>query len=100
METIFKVNQFGSSSLADELSVLCAKSNGADVTKKLFIDDLISYVRCQQIRYPAMNRDINIAILTGSHVIIEQDEKPIIEIMEANIYECPTLDHNNMPSAN
>jgi hypothetical protein len=100
METIYKVNQFESSSLTDELALICTLSNGAEPPQKIFLDDLLSYVRCKQVRYPSLYGKIKISILTGSHIIIEDDKTALIEIMEANIFDCPTLDHNNTPSAN
>jgi hypothetical protein len=100
METIFKVNQFMSTSLADEISILCARSNGASIKDKLFMDDFISYIRCNQMRYPSLYGGMDIAILNDSHVIISKGDEPMIEIMEAEIFECPTLNHNNIPSAN
>jgi hypothetical protein len=91
MERIFRVTRFPkSSSLADEIALLCTKSNGRDT--KISISFIEGYVACAIILYPHSNSGIVVSRISDYHLIIDQDSQPLIEILETEIFENPIMD--------
>lgn len=93
MEKIYRVKMFNtSSSLIGNIAILCSKSNGG-VGGKLTIQEIIGYIECEKMLYPATNDDISVVNLTEYHFIVFRGEKPAIEVMEMEVFnEVPTLD--------
>jgi len=91
MEKTYRVTRFPKSSgLADEVALLCTKSNGRDL--KLSIADLEGYVACNMILYPHVNSGVVVSKISDYHLIIDQDSQPLLEVVESEIIENPIMD--------
>jgi hypothetical protein len=93
MEKMYRVKRFETpSGLADAVALLCAKSNGC-VWEKLTIDEIAGYIECERKLYPSINNGVAVTRITDYHCIVDQGVKPLIEIMEVEVFnEVPTLD--------
>jgi hypothetical protein len=91
MEKNYRVTRFPKSSgLADEVALLCTKSNGRDL--KLSIADLEGYVACAMILYPSTNSGVVVSRISDYHLIIDQDSQPLLEVVDSDIIENPIMD--------
>lgn len=89
-ETSFKITRFPKNNLlCDTIVELAAKSNGLPVGKKLTIDDFISYMKAELIRYPASNDGVVISKIDEHHLIVDKDKEPALEIIEVEVMEVP-----------
>lgn len=87
----FKITRFpGSCDIADKLTSLAAKSNGAD--QKLTIDDMVSYATCEKLLYYWAGLTVTISKISDTHLIIDDNNEPRLEIIQVEEAECPTLD--------
>jgi hypothetical protein len=93
MEKLYRVKRYStSSSLADNVAILCAESNGC-VFEKLTIAEIKGYVECEIKLYPATNDEIMILNISDFHFMIMKGERPLVEVMETEVFsEVPTLD--------
>jgi len=80
---MYKVTRFPkSSSLADSVCLLATKSNGRDV--KITIDEMIGYINCEKVFYPAANDNVIVSNIDEFHLILDQDGNPLLEIIEVD----------------
>lgn len=87
----FKVIRFPKScDVADTLVLIATKSNGNN--EKISLDDMVSYAKCQQLLYPFSNSEVIVSKISDSHLIIERDSEPALEIIEMEDIGYPTLD--------
>jgi hypothetical protein len=95
-EKRFRINRFtAQSTLADELCLICAKSNGA-TRNKITLDILEAYVACEVLKYPYANRDVFITHVDDHHIILEKgtlnNAEPLVEIIEYELVYTPVVD--------
>jgi len=80
---MYKVTRFPkANSLADQVCLLATKSNGRDV--KVTIDEMIGYINCEKVFYPMANGDIIVSKIDEFHLILDQEGKPLLEIIEVD----------------
>lgn len=93
METTYRVTRFPkSSNLADDVALLCVKSNGRDYVGKLTLDQISGYIACEMVRFPSINSGVVVSRMNDYHLIIDQDCQPLIEIVESEVVENPIMD--------
>jgi hypothetical protein len=92
LKQIYKVTRFPkSSSLADEVALLCVKSNGYD-GEAIPLDSIEGYVYCNSLIYPTINRKMVISRIDKHHLIIDQEGECLLEIELLEEIKYPTLE--------
>lgn len=87
----FKITRFpGSCDIADKLVSIAAQSNGAN--QKITIDDMVSYATCEKLLYYWTGLSTTISKINDTHLVIDYNNEPRLEIIEIQEIECPTLD--------
>jgi hypothetical protein len=92
LKQIYKVTRYPKSSqLADEVALLCVKSNGYE-GEAIPLDSIEGYVYCNTLIYPAINRKMVISRIDKHHLIIDQEGECLLEIEVLEEIKYPTLD--------
>lgn len=96
MKTTYKITRFGkkTSTLADSVCVICAKSNGMD-DGKISLNDIEGYIKCEALDMPYTYKNLTITRIDDFHLIVDLDCEPLLEVMEIEELEVPTLDAYN-----
>lgn len=93
MTTIYRITRFSkSSTIADSVAMLCAKSNGMNEGEKITIAQIESYIACEIVLFPFSNRMVSVTKINDSQILIDQDCEPLLEIIEEPEVHIPTLD--------
>ena len=96
MEKRFKVTRFPqSSSVCDDISLIATRCNGLPNNEKLTIDDFISYAKFSKLHWKNTNAGMTIEKISDTHLIIDVDCEPALEIIEILEVDFPTLDAYN-----
>ena len=101
MERRYKVTRFPqSSSVCDNISLIATRCNGLPNNEKLTIDDFISYAKFEKIHWRHSNEGMTIEKISDSHLIIDVDCEPALEIIEILEVDFPTIDVYNQNNSN
>jgi hypothetical protein len=96
-EKKFRINRFpNTSTMADDVCLICAKSNGA-TKNKVTLDDIESYIACEVLKYPFANMHLFVTRVDEHHLIIEKGSirdgsEPLLEIVEYEMIDTPVVD--------
>ena len=92
LKQIYKVTRFPKSSqLADEVALLCVKSNGCE-GEAVPLDSIEGYVYCNSLIYPFINRGIVMSRIDKHHLIIDQEGECLLEVELLEEIKYPTLE--------
>lgn len=93
MTTIYRITRFPkSSTIADAIAMICAKSNGMNEGEKITLEQIEGYIACETIIYPFINRMLSVTKINDCQILIDQDCEPLLEIIEEPEVHIPTLD--------
>lgn len=91
MKTTYKITRFPkSSSIGDNVCLIATKNNGYDETK-VSLRDIVGYIKCEALTMPYTYGGLVITMVDEYHLIVDLDGEPLLEIMEIEEVEFPTL---------
>jgi hypothetical protein len=96
MRTEFRIRISQTTSLADSLALICAKSNGNEHFE-LSLEDIVGYVNCEMIRFPYINKNLVVTIVGENKLMIDQNSESLAEI---ELIEIVDLDYTFPQSEN
>lgn len=95
MRTEFRIRIFQTTSLADSLALICAKSNGNEHFE-LSLEDIVGYVNCEMIKYHYINKSVVITMVGENKLMIDQNSESLAEI---ELIEIVDLDYSTFPQS-
>jgi hypothetical protein len=100
MEKIYQIKRSNlSSTLADNIIISASRSNNSsNDSSRVTLDDMIGYINIECALFPSTNRGVAAKKVNDYHLIVNQDQNLLLEIIEMELYnDVPTLDtYNNL----
>lgn len=91
IETSFRITRFPATAMVcDYLVEVAAKSNGMPIDKKITMDEMIAYAKCEIFR--AGHEGYSITPINQYHLLIDRRGEPALEIIETEVFDVPDLD--------
>lgn len=95
METTFKINRFPkSSSVCDDVALICARNNGLNESGKITLNEIEAYIKCQKILMPYNSDGIVVSRIDEFHLIVDKDLQPALEIIQMEVLDLPELNYD------
>ena len=95
MRTEFRIRISQTTSLADSLALICAKSNGNEKFE-LSLEDIVGYINCKMIEYPYLNKNLVVTMVGENKLMIDQNSESLAEI---ELIEIVDLDYSTFPQS-
>lgn len=95
MRTEFRIRISQTSTLADSLAIMCARSNGNE-NYELSLEDVVGYINCKMVEFPYINKGIVVTMVGENKLMIDQNLEPFAEI---ELIEVVDLDYSVFPQS-